>query len=287
MSTPSKRVLFVGDGSLFHMSVEVDVSTSYTVCEDNVSSARLVLGGESVEVVVVAQEFDSGSIRDLFMVARQSRPDVTCVLFVPRGADVDESLSSEADVVVVEQFDELSEVVVNTLQSMSSSDIYGEEETHSELVKRGMNEYYDTHTARLDMEPVMNEIAERCGLDMVYVSLYSDYGGVVLGVSDGGNEEWIPTHDKLMAFSTLSSGVSVYSDGDEDARFRHTDVVRGKNVSWAVGSPLVDSNGAQIGSVCGVVFSDSDGDWEWENADTLAFQSETSRVMELLEEYRL
>lgn len=285
MSTPNKRVLFVGDNSLFHMSVEVDVSASYTHCVSSVENARDALRNEPLEVVVVAQEYDSSVIDDLFMRARRERPDVKCVLFVPGETDVDSRLSSVADVVVVEQFGELSTVVVDTLQSMSSSDIYGEEETHSELVKRGMNEYYDTYSAGMDLQPMMDSVAEQFGLDMVYLSLYSDYGGVVLSVS-GGDEEDIPTHDKLMAFSTLSRGVNVYEEGDDNSRFVHTDLIRGKNVTWAIGAPLVDIDGAQIGSLCGVVFDEKETDWEWDENDTLEYQSMAARAMVELADYR-
>jgi len=137
-----------------------------------------------------------------------------------------------------------------TYPLMSSSDISKSvSTTESKVAKRGENEYYDTVAVGNELQSIPKEIVNSHNFDVCYISLYTDFGGSVLA-SYGVDKESIPIHDRLLSYSTLSEGVSLYPEGDEDERFQYASIINGKNTSFAIGVPITNDDGVQIGALC-------------------------------------
>lgn len=173
------------------------------------------------------------------------------------------------------------------LPFMSSSDITKTKTQDTQTVaKRGENEYYDTFLAGKELSNVVKNITSSFEVDACYISIYGDYGGVVLA-SSGVEKENIPNHDKLLGYSTLSNGVSIYPDGDNDERFMFTQILKGIETSWAIGIPIKNSSGKQIGAICCVRTQNSDM-IELGKDDNMVddFKSVAETVSKMLDSYR-
>lgn len=242
----SVTVLYAGelpDGEAFLPSATV-------VRAPDVATATDRFTPRDVDCVVSAYDLPDGTGFDLFESVRAAAPDVPCVLWTDRPADV----PTGPDLPVVESVDRaagvdaLADVVETAVETRSHAayPLPPDEDARLDAVERyPVDALLDDRT----LDRLAGLAAEHVGAPVSVVGLVGAHEQRFV-VCRGA--DWPPIHrqDAVCTYTVLGGAPLAVEDVREDPRFRSNGVLADLGVRSYLGAPLVAPGDHAVGTLC-------------------------------------
>ena len=224
---------------------------------DSVSAARDALDGDGngdvVDCLVTEHDHPDGTGLDLIAHARETAPDIACVLYTDRDPAAIDTVT-------------LGDTVAEYLQKGEGSHDRLVELVEFSVATRSQTAYplpddEDARLAALD-----RFVADPDELDATFARLTEiaaatfDIDAAAVGLVDAHHERFLGCYgidvdrmdreDTVCTYAILEEGVTVVEDLHEDPRFADNEAIDGVDIRFYAGVPVTAPDGSKIASFC-------------------------------------
>jgi len=219
---------------------------------DSIADARATLDGET-DCLVTEYDLGDGTGTDLIEHARETVPDVACVLYTDRTPDAIDTVA-------------LGDAVAEYLRKGPDSaerlaELVGVTVTTRTQTAYPLPEDEDARLAALDRfaaDPGALE-ASFDRLSAIAVALFG-VDSSAIGLIDAHQERFVgcagidldtlDREDTVCTYAILDDGVTVVEDLTEDPRFSDNEAIEAAGIRFYAGAPIAAPDGSKIGTFC-------------------------------------
>jgi CheY-like chemotaxis protein len=254
------------------------------LCATDVADAVDTVTTTGIDCIVAEYDLQDGIAFELFGRARESHPNLVCILFTDRArGDID----SEAFQKTVAEFlskggpnarDRLVDMVRNAVINRTQ---VGFPLPPDEDERLDTLDEYDLEdlSAVESFDRLSKLIASHFDVAVCFVGLL-DAAQERFVSCHGADWETLAREDSVCTYSIIADGVTVIENVQADPRFEHNETLKELNIRSYAGADLTAPDGAVIGELC-LIHDEPRGYTDAELADLQLFAEEVSEQLEL------
>ncbi len=237
-----------------------------------------------IDCIVAEYDLRGGSAFELFERARESHPNLSCLLFTELGH---EDIDSEAFRETIAEFhpkggpdarDRLANMVRNAVVNRTQVGFPLPPDEDERLETLGEYNVGELSTVE-SFDRLSKLIASHFNVNVCFVGLL-DAAQEQFVACHGADWETLTREDSICTYSIIDDGVTVIENVQTDPRFEHNETLKELNIRSYAGADLTTPDGTIIGELC-LIHGEPRGYTDTELSDLQLFAEEVSEQLEL------